>query len=244
MKLKKSLGQHILKSTDILKKIVDYADIQEGEVVVEIGPGLGALTKFLLEKPLKKLYLLEIDKEMVDILKKDIIDERLVIIHTDARYFNYRVFEERSLKVLGNLPYNVASIIVENVVYYFDIVPSCFFLVQKEVAEKWHSGKSWLSVFIRTFYDINYLMSIPPRFFYPPPKVDSALIQLNRNLKKEIKDLKEFKKFLTLLFQMKRKMLRKKISLEILRRAQINEELRVDELSLEEILRLYEAWRD
>ncbi|MGC8966216.1 MAG: 16S rRNA (adenine(1518)-N(6)/adenine(1519)-N(6))-dimethyltransferase RsmA [Caldimicrobium sp.] len=242
LRLKKSLGQHLLISSGVLNRIAEYAQLSEGEVVVEIGPGTGLLTKALLKYPITKLYLIELDTEMLEYLQENIKDERVVLIQADATTFNYQELGERKLKVLGNLPYNVASLIVENLIYFHSLIPLALFLVQKEVAEKWLSGKSWLSIFIQTFYELEYLMTVPPRFFKPQPKVDSALIRFKQFIKKEITDLKKYKKFLTALYQYKRKMLRKKFPEELLRECNLANNLRAEDLKLTDIFLLYEKW--
>ncbi|MFN4131662.1 MAG: 16S rRNA (adenine(1518)-N(6)/adenine(1519)-N(6))-dimethyltransferase RsmA [Caldimicrobium sp.] len=242
IRLKKSLGQHLLISSGVLAEIAKKAEIQKDDYLLEIGPGLGHLTKEILKYPFQKLYLLEIDREMLEALKKEIKDERVIFLEGDATTFDYTKLNVKELKVLGNLPYNVASLIVENILYHYYIIPFALFLVQKEVAEKWISGTSWLSLFIQTFYDITYLMSVPPKFFKPPPKVDSGLISLKKNVKAKIHNLISYKKFLTQLFHQKRKMLRKKISEEFLERAGLTGKERIEELSFKEILSLYQIW--
>ncbi len=242
IKLKKRFGQHLLISLGVLKKIAEFAELEEEDTVVEIGPGTGLLTRELLKYPIKKLFLIELDSEMVAYLKNNLKDERIVLIQADATSFNYAELNERELKILGNLPYNVASLIVENIVFYHTLIPFSLFLVQKEVAEKWLSGKSWLSLFIQTFYDLEYLMTVPPRFFKPPPKVDSALIRFKKSIKKEITDLKNYKKFLTLLYQHKRKMLRKKFPEKLLKEVNLSGTLRSEDLTLKEVFHLYEKW--
>lgn len=243
VRLKKRFGQHLLVSSGILSKIAEFANPKEGDVFLEIGPGTGLLTQELLKYPIKKLYLIELDSEMINYLQKNLKDERIVIIQDNAVSFNYNHLNEKELKVIGNLPYNVASLIIENIIYYHFLIPKALFLVQKEVAEKWHSGKSWLSLFIQTFYDLEYLMTIPPRFFKPPPKVNSALLRFSLSPKANIEDLKNYKKFLTRLYEGKRKMLRKKFSEELFIITGINEFLRAENLTLKEVLKLYLAWK-
>ncbi|MCD6489842.1 MAG: ribosomal RNA small subunit methyltransferase A, partial [Thermodesulfobacterium sp.] len=178
--LKKRFAQHLLIGSGILQKLVDLAEIKPEETVVEIGPGTGNLTKKLLNTPLKKLFLIEIDPEMIEHLKNTIKDEKMVFINADATNFDFSSLGERNLKVIGNLPYNVASLIIENTVKYKEYISYGFYMVQKEVAERIINGKSWLSIFVKTFYKVKYLMSIPARFFVPPPKVVSAFIRLER----------------------------------------------------------------
>lgn len=140
---------------------------------------------------------------MIKYLKNLIKDERVIFINADATNFDFSSLKERNLKLIGNLPYNVASLIIENTVMYKNYIPYAFYMVQKEVAERLIDEKSWLSIFVKTFYEIKYLMSIPAKFFIPPPKVISAFIKLERKDFKKSFNLKEYKNFLTKLFPKK-----------------------------------------
>lgn len=239
--LKKKWGQHLLVSSGVLDRLVELAEIKE-EVVVEIGPGTGNLTKRLLNTPLKRLYLLEIDPKMVEKLKVSLNDPRVVIFQTDATTFDFNTLNEKELKLIGNLPYNVASLIIENTIYHKHLIYQAFYMVQKEVAERLIQQKSWLSVFVNTFYQLEYLMSIPPRFFVPPPKVNSAYLKFTRKNFDEIKDLKRYKSFLVQIFSQKRKMLKHKVPPEILEKASILPQKRVEELNLLDFITLYQIW--
>ncbi len=239
MRLKKKLGQHLLIAPGVLKKLTELMQVKPGEVVVEIGPGTGNLTKELLKTPLKKLYLIEIDPEMIKKLREHLEDERVEIIQADASEFDFSLLKEKELKVVGNLPYNVASLIIENTVLFKDFIPSAFYMVQKEVAERLIEENSWLSVFLRTFYKVHYLMSIPARFFFPPPKVQSAFIRLERIEALSNINLKKYKNFLTRIFSQKRKMLKHKIEPEFLEKAGVLPTKRVEELELKDFLALY-----
>jgi len=245
-RLKKGLGQHLLVSLGVLNQIAEFAQISSIDTVVEIGPGTGNLTQTILRRKPKKLYLIEVDNEMISYLeerfKAEIADKRVVLIKGDAVKFDYSAIHEEEFKVLGNLPYNRASLIVERIVQHLWKVPFAVFMVQKEVAERWMEFESWLSVFIQTFYDLEYLMTVPPRFFIPRPKVDSAVIRLKRNPKAHITDLSAYKSFLVKLFSNRRKALRTKVPLEILEKAPIHPLARVEELSLEDFLRLYRVF--
>jgi len=240
--LKKRFAQHLLIGSGILQKLVDLAEIKPKETVVEIGPGTGNLTKKLLNTPLKKLFLIEIDPEMIEHLKNIIKDKRVVFINADATKFDFSLLKERNLKLIGNLPYNVASLIIENTVMHKNYIPCAFYMVQKEVAERLINEKSWLSIFVKTFYEIKYLMSIPAKFFIPPPKVISAFIKLERKDFKESFNLKEYKNFLTKLFSQKRKMIKHKIDETYLKKSGISGEKRVEELELKDFLSLYSAF--
>ncbi len=238
MRLKKSYGQHLLVSSGVIEALVKHAEIKPDNVVVEIGPGTGNLTRELLKTPLKKLYLLEIDPQMIEELKK-IKDSRVVILQEDATKFDFCSLGGE-LKLVGNLPYNVGSLIVENTVFHKDCVPFALYMLQKEVAEKLLKGPSWLSTFLRTFYHVEYIMSVPARFFIPPPKVQSGVIKL---IRKEdapaIEDLKDYKSFLVKLYSMRRKALKKKLREELLKTAGIDPLARIEQLSISQILLLY-----
>ncbi len=227
-------------SEGVLRKIAESVEIKEGDVVVEIGGGTGNLTRILLEYPLSRLYVLELDGEMVKRLR-EIKDSRLEVLQVDASEYDFCILGGE-LKLVGNLPYNVASLIIENTVHSRECVPLAVYMVQKEVAEKLEGKKEtgWLSVFLRTFYEVEYIMTVPPRFFVPPPRVQSSVIRLKRKEPPFPVDTRRYKKLLTRLFQNRRKVLRKKIKPEVLRKAGIREEARVEELRLEDFLRLYE----
>lgn len=237
--LKKRFAQHLLIGSGILQKLVDFIEIKPGETLVEIGPGTGNLTKKLLNTPFKKLFLIEIDPEMIEYLKNSIKDSRVVFIHADATNFDFSSLGEENIKLVGNLPYNVASLIIENTVKHKKYIPYAFYMVQKEVAERIIGEKSWLSIFVKTFYEVKYLMSIPPRFFIPPPKVISAYIKLKRKDIQQDFNLEEYKNFLTKLFSQRRKMLKHKINPALLEKVGILGEKRVEELELKDFVSLY-----
>ena len=236
MRLKKHYGQHLLVSSGVLKKILEEAQLTSGDTVVEIGPGTGNLTREILKTPIRELHCLEIDPQMIEEVKK-IQDQRLKVYNADASEFDYCKFGS-SLKLLGNLPYNVASLILENTVFCHGCVVLAVFMVQKEVAEKLTEGSSWLGCFLKTFFHISYVMTVPPRFFIPPPKVQSAVIKLIRKEDQEI-DPKSYKEFLTTLFSFKRKTLKNKFPEDLLMQAGLDPKKRAEQLSLEEIKKLY-----
>lgn len=238
MKLKKHLGQHLLVASGVLDRITQLIDPKDGDILVEIGPVTGNLTKKILTYPFKALHLLEIDPDMIRSLKENIKDPRVVIHEADAVGFDFCSLGE-NLKVFGNLPYNVASLIVENTVFYHRCIPQAIYMLQKEVAEKIQKGPSWLSTFVRTFYKVEYLMSIPSRFFYPKPKVQSGLIRLTRKEDAPKVDLKDYKNFLTRLYSMRRKAIKHKLPEEVLLELSIDPMCRVESLDPEKLLLIY-----
>ncbi len=238
MVLKKWYGQHLLLSKGVISKIAQEAYFTPEDIVVEIGPGTGNLTEEILKYPIKQLHLIEIDKDMVEVLNKNIKDDRVFIYNQDATKFNLCSIGKQ-IKVVGNLPYNVASLIIENVIFHKECVIVALFMVQKEVAQKIQKGPSWLSTFVRTFYSVDYIMSVPAKFFVPPPKVQSALIKLSRLTQAPNFDLKAYKSFLTRIYANKRKALKNKVDIEILKRLNIDPMQRVDQLSLDQVKDLF-----
>ncbi len=239
MKLKKSLGQHILVSGGILERISECLNFGKDDTVVEIGGGTGNLTRELLKREMKRLVVIEIDKRMIEMLKS-IEDERLEIIETDARFYKFCSLGE-DLYVIGNLPYNAYSFIIENVIRHRACIKEACFLLQKEVAERIEGRKNvgWLSLLVRSFYKVEYVMTVPPRFFKPPPKVNSGLIRMKRLHKGEDVDTDKYVKLLKMLFADRRKMLRKKMDEHVLNKCGVNPEARAEELNPEDTLCIY-----
>lgn len=238
MQLKKHLGQHLLISEGALERIVEFLQLKEDDVVVEIGPGTGNLTEKILKKPFRELHLIEIDPQMVEVLQKKFTQTKVFIHRADATRFDLCSLGE-NLKVVGNLPYNVASLILENTVFHHRCVPYALYMLQKEVAEKLQKEPYWLSTFVRTFYHVEYLMSLPARFFYPPPRVQSGLVRLMRKDPPIELDLRNYKEFLIKVYSMKRKALKSKLPQEVLLQAGIDPMRRIDSLQTHEVLLLY-----
>jgi len=246
-KTKKKFGQHLLIAQGVIEKIVDFAEIKPEDIVVEIGVGTGQLTQEILKRNPKKLYGIEIDKTAYPIIEEKFASyENFELIKEDVLKVNlFELAKGQKIKVIGNLPYNISSLILVNCVFYIDVIERTVFMLQKEVAEKLTAkpktkAYTFLSVFIQTFFEVEYLMSVPARFFSPPPKVTSAVVRMFP--KKDIPsiDKKEFKNFVSALFSGRRKMLRKKLDRCVLERAGINPTARVEELEVKDFLKLYE----
>ncbi len=247
-KTKKKFGQHLLISEGVIQKIVDVIDVKEKDIIVEIGVGTGQLTEEILKRNPKILYGIEIDKTAYPIIEERFKDyENFVLIKKDFFDVNLRELANgEKIKLVGNLPYNVSSLILINTAFYIDILYFSVFMVQKEVAEKLIAkpktkNYTFLSVFIQTFFNVEYIMSVPARFFKPPPKVTSAVLKLTpkQELPVSLEEMKRYKNFVSKLFSNKRKMLRTKIDRDILQQAGIPETARVEELTLENFLNLY-----
>lgn len=186
VKPKKHLGQHFLTDLSIAQRISDAVTGHKGVAkVLEIGPGMGVLTDFLIQKDWD-LYLVDIDKESIAYLHKKYphLDGR--IIDADYLKMDFAPIMKGDYIVAGNFPYNISSQIFFKILEERSHVTEVVCMLQKEVAERIASPKGnkdygILSVLLQTFYDIEYLFSVPPGVFNPPPKVNSGVIRLKRN---------------------------------------------------------------
>ncbi|MBX2965899.1 MAG: 16S rRNA (adenine(1518)-N(6)/adenine(1519)-N(6))-dimethyltransferase RsmA [Cyclobacteriaceae bacterium] len=182
---KKSLGQHFLHDKNIAEKIVQGLTTSEHtEPVLEIGPGMGVLTQFLLKRKELDLTVIEIDRDSVAYLEKHY--PGLPIIAGDFLELDLSETFTGRYSIIGNFPYNISSQIFFNVLENRERVWQVVGMVQKEVADRIaapHGNKTYgiLSVLIQAFYTIQYLFKVPPGVFNPPPKVMSAVIRLERN---------------------------------------------------------------
>ncbi|MEP2667587.1 MAG: 16S rRNA (adenine(1518)-N(6)/adenine(1519)-N(6))-dimethyltransferase RsmA [Cyclobacteriaceae bacterium] len=210
---KKSLGQHFLKDQNIAMQIVEALQVDDKKPVVEIGPGTGVLTQYLMKKDID-LKLAEIDRDSVAYLKKHFPNLKDNLIEGDVLKMDWNDFADGSFHVIGNFPYNISSQIFFKVLEHRDKVDQVVGMLQKEVAERIASDKGnkvygILSVLLQAYYDIELLFKVPPDVFYPPPKVMSAVIRLKRNNVERLDcDEKKFKAVVKQGFQNRRKTLR------------------------------------
>ncbi len=193
VKPKKELGQHFLNDLSIAQRIADLLTGHGGYVnVLEIGPGMGVLTQFLLKKPQFETYVIEIDRESVDYLKQHFpaLDGRILA----SDFLNIKPDllpakqpgDTRPFALIGNFPYNISTQILFRALDLRDRVPEVVGMFQREVAERVASGpgnKDYgiLSVLLQAWYDIKYEFTVEPGVFTPPPKVFSGVISLRRN---------------------------------------------------------------
>ncbi len=209
---KKYLGQHFLKDQNIARKIVDALK-PENTSVIEVGPGMGVLTRLLVEK-YSDLFLIEIDNESIGYLKKKYPALTGKIIHGDFLKLDLQTLSSKKWSVIGNFPYNISSQIFFKVLEQRQIVTQVVGMVQKEVGERIASppgSKAYgiLSVLLQAFYDIKLLFTVPPGVFFPPPKVNSAVLSLTRNSTAQLDcDETLFVKVVKQAFQTRRKTLR------------------------------------
>jgi 16S rRNA (adenine1518-N6/adenine1519-N6)-dimethyltransferase len=185
VRAKKHLGQHFLKDENIAKKIADTLSFSGYEHVLEIGPGMGVLTKYLLQKDIIT-HVIEIDSESVEYLKNEYLKLADRIIEQDfLKYDLKQVFKEETFAIIGNFPYNISSQIVFKVLEMRNQIPEFSGMFQKEVAQRICSKEGnkvygILSVLTQAFYESSYLFTVPPQVFNPPPKVDSGVLLLKR----------------------------------------------------------------
>lgn len=211
---KKFLGQHFLKDHNIARKIVDSLTLHTGySRVIEIGPGTGVLTKFLIDRDLD-CWFVEIDRDSVSYLQDTYPQISSRIIQDDFLKLSLADYFTENTGLIGNFPYNISSQIFFKVLDNRHFIPEVVGMVQKEVAERLSAppgNKTYgkLTVLLRTYYDIEYLFTVEPHVFNPPPKVKSAVIRLKRNNTKEIPcDEKFYFQLVKQSFQNRRKTLR------------------------------------
>lgn len=211
---KKALGQHFLRDEGIAERI---AQIISGfdHPVLEVGPGMGVLTKYLLEEH-RQVKVVELDDESVDYLRAAFPDLRANIVHDDFLKLDLSELfgPGRPFMVIGNYPYNISSQIFFKILEYKELIPAAGGMLQREVARRLASppgSKEYgiLSVLLQAWYDVEYLFTVEPEVFSPPPKVKSGVIRLIRNDRKELGcDELLFKTVVKTTFNQRRKTLR------------------------------------
>ena len=246
VKPKKFLGQHFLKDLSIAQDIADTVDACPDLPILEVGPGMGVLTQFLMQKG-RPVKVVELDYESVAYLRENfpalegnIIEDDFLKLHLE------RVFDGKPFVLTGNYPYNISSQIFFKMLENKDIIPCCTGMIQKEVAERIAAGpgsKTYgiLSVLIQAWYKVEYLFTVSEHVFNPPPKVKSAVIRMTRNDTKELGcDEKLFKQVVKTTFNQRRKTLRNSIKPILGKDCPLTEDAlfnkRPEQLSVEEFI--------
>ena len=246
VRAKKHLGQHFLNDENIARKIADTLTLDNYKKVLEIGPGMGVLTKYLLEKNLDT-YVIEIDTESVAYLKAHYLKLSNKIIEKDFLKYNLtEVFKDEPFAIIGNFPYNISSQILFKTLEMRDQVPEFSGMFQKEVAERvcaTHGNKTYgiLSVLVQAFYNTEYLFTVSENVFTPPPKVKSGVMRMIRKANYQLPCNEAlFFKVVKSGFQQRRKTLRNSLksflSEEIKSQEIFNK--RPEQLSVEEFIEL------
>lgn len=214
VRAKKALGQHFLTDQSIAMKIVDSLSQSEIRDVLEIGPGMGVLTQYLLKRDDLELKLVELDGESVEYLLTHFPGMQGKLYQADYLKLDIHTLFSGQYRVIGNFPYNISSQIFFKILEDKDRVPEVVCMIQKEVAERIAEkpgSKTYgiLSVLLQAWYDIDYIVSVGSGAFCPPPKVQSAVIRLRRNSRSSLGcDEKLFKTVVKTAFNQRRKTLR------------------------------------
>jgi 16S rRNA (adenine1518-N6/adenine1519-N6)-dimethyltransferase len=248
VRAKKNLGQHFLTDEHIARNIVESLKAEGLDKVLEIGPGMGVLTKFLLENTEYETSVIEIDRDSVVYLKKHLPRLGDRIIEGDfLRLDLINSISQRPFAVIGNFPYNISSQIFFKIIENKDLIPEVVCMLQEEVAQRICSGPGSkvygiLSVFLRAWYHTEYLFGVSPQVFNPPPKVHSAVIRLTRNETTELGcNEKLFRQVVKQAFNQRRKMLRNSIKSFSPRIDELDADLltrRPEQLSVSEFINL------
>ncbi len=251
VRAKKHLGQHFLTDKNIAAKIVDSLK-PEGRFghVLEVGPGMGVLSDFLLQKSGYETSLIDIDTESYDFLKKKYPQLGARLINADFLELDFKSIFPENFAIIGNFPYNISSQILFKVLDNRQQVVEVVGMFQKEVAERCAAkpgSKEYgiLSVFLQAYYKVEYLFTVKAGVFNPPPKVLSAVIRLTRNDKQTLDcDEKLFWQIVKAGFNQRRKTLRNAISSLINKEKMTDEpvlDLRAERLSVEDFVKLTNA---
>ncbi len=246
VRAKKYLGQHFLTNQEIASRIAASLLLHDSTSVLEIGPGMGVLTQYLLENPLAQLKAVEIDSESVRYLNKHF--PSLEVIEADFLEMDISRLFPSKFNIIGNFPYNISSQIFFKVLDYKDQIPMVVGMLQKEVAERLTSPpgkKSYgiLSVFLQAYYSAEYLFTVSEREFDPPPKVKSAVVRFTRNDVAKLNcDEKLFRMVVKTAFNQRRKTLRNSLKQLIDPNSDIvNDEIlnkRPEQLGVEEFVKI------
>jgi 16S rRNA (adenine1518-N6/adenine1519-N6)-dimethyltransferase len=244
VRAKKHLGQHFLTDLDIAKRIAESLQLNTYTKLLEIGPGMGVLTQFLLQNPQKEVYVIDIDSESIGYLKEHFPQLNQKVIEGDFLKLDLaKLFNNTEFGLIGNYPYNISSQIVFKMLDYKHLIPEMSGMFQKEVAERICSGpgsKEYgiISVLTQAYYNAEYLFTVNENVFNPPPKVKSGVLRLTRK-KETILPCNEilFKQVVKTSFNQRRKMLRNSLRGLGFTAEQLSEEIytkRPEQLSLQQ----------
>lgn len=244
---RKRFGQNFLQDQSIIHKIIECINPQRNQNIVEIGPGLAALTKPLIES-LDKLTVVELDRDIIEFLKKNFTPEQLTIVEGDALKINFAQFGD--VRVVGNLPYNISTPILFHLSQFVN-VRNMVFMLQKEVVERIcakpnTSDYGKLSIMLQYKFKCRYLLDVPPESFYPAPKVDSAIVSLTPRTDYDYSQVNEEKLNLVVskAFNQRRKTisnsLKGLISTEQLQSLGIDAILRAENIAIDDFIKISE----
>lgn len=250
----KSLGQNFLINNDIVKATINTLDLKKDDEVLEIGPGLGALSEQILSNDCY-LTAIEIDKNMVDILENTFSDnKKFTIVNQDILKFDIADFinhKTKKIKIVSNLPYYITSQILNKIILS-DLDFDCFIaMMQKEVGKKiinpTRKDLNPLQIILQMEYEVSIVKYVSKNDFLPRPEVDSIILSFKKNKSSYLLNKQFFIEFLKFVFQNRRKTIIKNLSekyprdrlLNIFKKLNLSEDKRIDELDLQEIINLY-----
>ena len=247
---RKRFGQNFLHDQNVIRNIVKSIRPRENDNIVEIGPGMGAITELLLDATEGHLNVVELDRDLIPGLKVKFFNSPGFVVHeADALKFDFNQLkvDERPLRIVGNLPYNISTPLIFHLLSYSGTVKDMHFMLQKEVVQRMAAGpgeKNYgrLSIMAQYFCEVQNLFLVGPEAFHPAPKVDSAIVRLvpYETLPHPVKDHRTLENVVRTSFSMRRKTLRnnlkKVISSEQLESLGIDPSLRPERLSLAEFV--------
>ncbi len=247
----KRLGQNFLKDKNILRKIYEFINPQEGERIIEIGPGEGALTEFLISSR-AEVIAIEIDKRVIEHLQSSFPD--IKIINQDFLEVDLTQFHSSDLRIVGNIPYNITSPIIFKLIENHNLIRDAIFMVQYEVAKRMTAKKGSkdygiLSVLLSYFAETEFCFKVSPNVFYPKPKVFSAVVKIKfkKNIDESLK--KTFIQIVKAAFGNRRKTLKNSLSNSIFAQlnfsgCEVDLSLRAEQLDLSDFIKLAEFARE
>lgn len=212
---KKRFGQHFLIDQNTIDRIITEINPKDNQTIIEIGPGKGALTTPLLND-LRTLHVLEIDRNLAQSLAEKYMAEKKIIIHClDVLKFDFNQIDEQPLRIVGNLPYNIATPLIFHLLKFHHLIDDMLFMLQEEIVDRLcattnNRSYGYLSVMVQALCDTEKLFTVGPEMFSPPPKVRSSIIKLTTHdiFLKQILDYNSFTEVVKKAFSKKRKMIR------------------------------------
>ncbi|MDD3732977.1 MAG: 16S rRNA (adenine(1518)-N(6)/adenine(1519)-N(6))-dimethyltransferase RsmA [candidate division Zixibacteria bacterium] len=250
---KKRLGQHFLNAPAVINAVIERVNPAPGQNIIEIGPGQGVLTIPLAESGASVLAV-EFDEDLMRGLKKITATYHNVkILCLDFLEFDPDNDTFASFKLVGNIPYNITSPVIDWCIRHYEVLDSAVLMVQKEIAERLAASpgnKNWspLSIFTRLYFTVKKLFDVPPESFYPPPEVHSAVVELVPRIKVNVPDFKLFERVVRQSFLHRRKLLINNLVPDIITESKkaesifselgFKDNLRAEELSIEQFLKL------
>ncbi len=253
-KFKKRFGQNFITNKRLIKQFVNLLNITPNDNILEVGPGDGRITLEILKKEPKNLVAIEIDKDLMPILKdKFVAFPNFELINTDFLKFNLNELNWINYKVIGALPYNISKRIIRQLLFAKIRAKLMIFILQKEVALNYitnFSKSTFLSLFTDILYEKKYIKTIDSYNFYPRPKVESGIIVFKRKPRpiiSDVEELKNFQRFLINSFRAPRKMLKNVLKSiyhienldEIMAKLEIDKKVRAENLNLNKYIALY-----